>query len=123
MKNFTHKFRLISPKSIRSQYGQSVSMADAPIISSFFADTPYSLEQTEEKDDAGIYYSLSFSAVVKDSAVKSCNKQRAVLEITLSDGSVRYIGSKDAAPIFTVAPVLNSFVISMVTTLREAVDL
>lgn len=123
MKNFTHRFRLIPPKSIRSQWMQNVDFVpDAPVME-FMASNPVLFEQTTETDESGTYTAATFSAVVKDRAAMAANGCRAVLELTLSDGSVRYVGTKEDAPIIKVTPYLDRFALSVDTKLLHPVEL
>lgn len=87
------------------------------------ASDPVSFEQSTVVDDAGVHTSASFSAVVKDKNILRVNGCRAILELTLSDGSLRYIGTKDDAPIFWVTPHLDRYLIEMATTLSEPLEL
>ena len=45
-------------------------------------------------------------------AVMAANRRRAVVEMTLSDGSVRYIGTKEDAPVISVTPYPDRYVVS-----------
>ena len=76
------------------------------------ASDPVSFTQEVQSDDSGIYYSQNFSAVVSDPAVMAANRRRAVVEMTLSDGSVCYIGTKEDAPVISVTPYPDRYVVS-----------
>lgn len=123
MRNFTHRFRLISPESISGQWKQHVVLNEAASFLSFMASDPVSFNQEVQSDEAGIYYTQNFSAVVSDPSVMAVNKRHAVIEITLSDGTVRYVGTKDDAPIINVTPYLGRYSVSCECLSVDPVDL
>lgn len=123
MKNFTHRFRLIAPGSIAGQWKQQVTLKEDASPLAFMATDPVSFTQEVQSDDSGIYYSQNFSAVVSDPAVMAANRRRAVVEMTLSDGSVRYIGTKEDAPVISVTPYPDRYVVSCECLSVEPVEL
>ena len=123
MKNFTHRFRLIAPGSIAGQWKQHVTLKDDASPLAFMASDPVSFIQEVQSDDSGIYYSQNFSAVVSDPAVMAANRQRAVVEFTLSDGSVRYVGTKEDAPIIHITPHPGRYSVSCECSSKDPLDL
>lgn len=111
MKQFTHKFELIAASQIHHQYEQFVTLVDDPKILSLFAQSPITIEQSSEKSSSGIYYKVNFQAVTKDPLVDEFNKKHAVIRITLSDGSILYLGDKSDPIIIMVTPHQNSFMV------------
>lgn len=123
MKQFTHRFSLIPPGQIRSKYRQNVILVDDPKIYTFLASDQISMEPEQMEDESGHYYSYAFSAVVKDKAAMKCNGQKAILCLTLSDGSARYFGDLESAPIISVTPYPDKFLVKSTFYCRDAVIL
>lgn len=121
MKQFTHRFSIIPLSQIKSKYRQNVVFVDNPQIMTFLASDPVTMEPEEIEDDGGDYYSYTFSAVVKDSAAMKCNGQKAVICLTLSDGSSRYFGELDSAPTLKVTPYPDKFLVKSTFYSRDAV--
>lgn len=123
MKQFTHGFSIIPLSQIKSKYRQHVIFVDNPKIIPFLASDPVTLEPEAIEDDSGHYYSYTFSALVKDDTVMKCNGRKAILCLTLSDGSVRYFGDLDSAPIIFVTPYPGKFLVKSTLYSRDAVIL
>ncbi len=112
MKSFTHFFRLIDPAEISCQWRQFVPLAEEARPAAFMASDPASLTQEVQNDDNGVYYMQNFSAVTADPAVKKFGGRYAVIEMTLSDGSVRYMGTKEDPVKVAVTPYPDRFLLS-----------
>lgn len=123
MKNFTHFFRLIPPSMIASQWKQHLTLQEDAAPLELMAMDPVSFSQEDENDDAGVYYTQNFSAVVKNPAVKAYNRQRAVIEMALSDGIRRYIGTKDSPVLLVVTPNLDRYVVKCSHMTVDPMDL
>lgn len=121
MKQFTHGFSIIPLSQIKSKYWQYVVFVDNPQILTFLASDPVTLEPEAIEDDNGYYYTYTFSALVKDDDVMKCNGQRAILCLTLSNGSVRYFGDLESAPIISVTPYPDKFLVKSTFYCRDAV--
>ncbi len=123
MKNFTHFFRLIDPGLISSQWRQFVTLSEGARPAAFMASDPVSFTQEVQNDDNGVYYVQNFSAVAADPAVMDFNRRQAVIEMTLSDGSVIYMGTKEDPVLVAVTPYPDRYVLSCEAASDIPVDL
>lgn len=61
-------------------------------------------EQSPSTDDDGTVWNQTFRAVTDDPRVLRYNGTRQLLGIYLTDGSIRFLGNADDAPLLTVTP-------------------
>lgn len=123
MKQYTHRFSLIPLKSIKSKWHQSIVLEENATVFTFMSDNPVRLEQEQQSGESGNHYENTFEAVVKDDTVTRFNGQRAVIAVTLSDGSVRYHGDPDSAPIINITPYPGRFAVRATFKSTEFVSL
>lgn len=112
MKTFTHHFTVYMPGSIRYQFGDNLVLKDGESGISFIAARPVSLSADIQQDTAGVYVSENFSAALNDSSVRSLHGQHAVIEVTMSDGSAVYMGSKDDPVLLKVSSLPGAYTLS-----------
>lgn len=123
MKSITHFFRLISPDTIVFQFRQFVVLSEVAQPLCIISSNPVSFTQEVQNDESGIYYVQDFSAVTADSAVLGFNRRQAVVEITLSDGSIFYMGTKEDPVLLAVTSYPDRYVLSCKSLSDNPVDL
>lgn len=106
MKQITHKFTLIPPSSITYQRGQSVTFTANPVMLDVIGSRNCSFEQDSKLSEAGHYYECAFKAVAahQHGSLSRYNGQKAVIRLTLSDGSYLYLGTKSDPLFIRVTP-------------------
>lgn len=112
MKSFTHFFRLITPAMVASQWKQHLTLDDEASPLALMATDPVVFSQDLGSGDEGIYYTMNFSAVVKDKAVMAFNRRHVIVEITLSDGSIRYVGTSADPVLLNITPYTDRYSVS-----------
>lgn len=106
MKQITHKFTIIPPSSIRYQKGQWVTFTASPVMLDVFASTNCTFEQDSKLSEAGLCFECTFKAVVshEHANLSRYHGQKAVIRLTLSDGTVIFLGSKSDPLLLRVTP-------------------
>jgi len=124
MKQITHKFTLIPPSSIEYQRGQTVTLTANPVLLELMASKNCTFEQEYQLSEAGAWYECSFRAPVtgRHDDIVRYSGQKTVIRIDLSDGTVRYIGSKSDPLLIRVTPYPKGDLIEAEFSLPEPVE-
>ena len=115
--------RLIKPDGIKFQWRQFITLAEGAQPVGIMACEPVSFVQEVQNDDSGVSYKQTFSAVTAEPAVMDFDRSAVVIEITLSDGTVRYMGTKGDPVLLMVTPYPDRYVVSCEAAAANPVEL
>lgn len=100
----SNRFCLISPELIRQALLLGHDIAPSTSTRIFSAVGNIIFDQTPSENDGGITWNQTFRAVTDDPEVLKHSDAERYPAFFLSDGSLRVIGTHDAAPQITVTP-------------------
>jgi hypothetical protein len=105
MNEISSHFALIAPEAITENLRlQKVTFIPATGSREFACTAPVSVDQTPSTGNSGLVWTISFSAVTPDCAIRQYSGRRFYIGVIMSDGSARIIGSAAEAPLITVTP-------------------